>query len=146
MRYQETGNVHRDFHLGTDTTIRHLLNTYDVEFLRELFGRTAREVYREIHAALKKGDMEPLLEHWQYFMDREGGKASVERGLEGAVLEVDTCPAVHHLIDRGKNPSTDYCLQTCLMNNAWAEGTPFDIRTVLTGCGRCRQIISGKGE
>ena len=41
MRYQDTGEVHKDFHLATNTTIHYILKTYGMETLREVFKNTA---------------------------------------------------------------------------------------------------------
>ncbi len=141
MRYRETGNVHKDFHLATNTTIKYILTEYGMSFLREVFRRTAQRVYRVIYEALKSGDPQPWLEHMSYFFEREGGIFEVHQRKDSIVFEVKECPAVKHLIQRGVPYSVDFCLQTSLLNEAWAKDSPFDICTVLTGVGRCYQII-----
>jgi hypothetical protein len=141
MRYRDTGNVHMDFHLGTATTISYILEEYGMSFLEELFRRTARDVYRDILSSLQAGDAEPLLEHWTYYMDREGGEYKLLRNGETAVLEVKKCPAVAHLRSRGESPDRHFCLQTILINKAWSQDTPFRIETDVTGDGACRQTV-----
>jgi len=141
MRYEETGNFHKDFHLATDAPIRYVLETYGMDFLPELFRRTARKVYRDIHSRLTGGERRALVEHWRYFLEREGARFTITESKEETVLEVNECPAMRHLRERSAPRTTAFCLQTALLNRSWEEGTPFEISTVLTGEGTCRQII-----
>ena len=141
MRYRESGNVHKDFHLATDSTIEFVLENYGPDFLRELFSRTAQRVYRDIYTQLKDGDAGALVEHLRYFMDREGGRYRITQENDEVVFEVESCPAVRHLTERGIRPKTDFCLQTALQNAAWSESTPFEITTLVTGTGTCRQVV-----
>ena len=62
-----------------------------MEAVREVLGNVARGVQRSMHEKLKRGDASELLEHWRYYMEREGGRecftlAETEDG--GAVFEV----------------------------------------------------------
>jgi hypothetical protein len=82
-----------------------------------------------------------LVEHWQYFVDREGADYSLEVTEEMAVMKVRQCPAVAHLHKLGLTPSNFFCDQTVLLNEAWCEGTPFEAVTELTGDGSCVQRI-----
>ncbi len=142
MRYQDTGNVHKDFHLATDTTIRYVLDHYGEDFLRELFRRTAQRVYREIYEQLKQGNPGPLREHWEYYYTREGGEYSVTEQGNGFQFEVHDCPAVRHLKERGVEVTESFYLQDVLLNEAWSEGTPFEIETKILGDGHYRMTVS----
>ncbi len=144
MRYRETGNVHKDFHLATNRTIKYILSNYGLDFLRELFRRTAQLVYKVIYNALREGNPEPWIEHMSYFFEREGGVFAIKRTDNAILFEVKECPAVKHLKNRGVSPSIDFCLQTSLLNEAWSENTKFDIRTIVVGEGRCYQILKPK--
>ena len=141
MRYTDTGNLHKDFHLATAETISYVMDKYGKPFLRELFRRTAREVYRDIYESLKAGDVEPLLEYWEYYLKREGGEFELRRGKNETELIIKACPAVRHMREREKEPASSFCLQTVLMNEAWSSDTPFSIETVISGEGTCRQIV-----
>jgi hypothetical protein len=145
VRYKDTGNVHKDFHLATQTTIDYVLAAHGIGFLRELFSRTAREVYRDIRGHLERGDASALAEHTAYYIEREGGALTIERQGDDIVIEIRDCPAVRHVDERGTSASVDFCLQTALMNEAWAKDTPFEITTELTGRGTCRQTIRPRG-
>jgi len=144
MRYRDTGEVHKDFHLGTMTTIRYVKKTYGMDFLTELFRRTAQQVYRAIYEELKRGDPEPLVEHWEYYFTREDGRFEVVRGAGEIVFRVLECPAYRHLTERGAEIDDDFYLQITLLNDAWSEDTPFTIRTRVTGPGAYELTIGEK--
>jgi len=141
MRYRETGQVHLDFHRTMNGTVAYLRRTYGVEFLDEVLRRTARDVYRAIREDLLRGDPEPLVEHWTYFLDREGGDYAIERGGDTVRLAVRRCPAVAYLESRGIAIDPAFCRQTAVVNEALAEGSPFEVATEVLGGGRCVQTI-----
>ena len=106
-----------------------------MEFLTELFRRTAQRVFRDIYEHLKHGDLEPLVEHWTYYYGREGGKFDVVRTDDQVDFKVMDCPAVRHLKERGVPIDDAFYLQISLLNSAWAEETPFTIETDILGEG-----------
>jgi hypothetical protein len=141
MRYQETGEVHLDFHRSTNGTIAYLRGNYGREFLDETFRRMARDVYRAIHEDLKQGDPEHLVQHWTYFFDREGGQYTLERKDGEIRFIVHRCPAIAYLQGRGIPVDPDFCRQTVVVNETLAEGTPFEVITEVLGGGKCVQTI-----
>ena len=142
LRYRETGEVHLDFHRTTNGTIAWLRANLGREFLDETFRRFARDVYRDLHRQLAAGDVDALVEHWTYFMDREGGEYSLERDGAAVRLIVHRCPAVSYLRGRGIEVDRDFCRQTVVVNETLAEGTPFTISTDVLGDGRCVQTVT----
>jgi hypothetical protein len=141
MRYRETGEVHKDFHLTTNTTVQYILEHYGMDFLRELFRRTAQNVYKDIYDNLKNGDYQPLLEHWSYFYEREGGKFKLSTKGDEVIFHVLQCPAVRHLKERGVPVTESFYLPTILLNESWSEGTPFKIETTVQGEGEYTNTI-----
>jgi len=129
MRYRDTGNVHLDFHRTTNGTIAYLRERYGVEFLDEVLRRTAHGVYRAIREDLTAGNPEHLLQHWTYYLDREGGEYRVEREGDDIRLHVTRCPAAAYLKDKGTPPDPAFRRQTTVLNAALAEGTPFEVTT-----------------
>lgn len=129
MRYRETGNVHLDFHRTTNGTITYLRQRYGIELLDEILRRTAREVYRAIRTDLLAGNPEHLLEHWTYFLTREGGEFSVARTATEIRVTVHRCPAAGYLQDRGIPLDPAFRRQTMVLNEALGEGTPFEVTT-----------------
>ena len=146
MRYQETGEVHLDFHRTTNGTIAYLRTNYGREFLDETFRRTARDVYRAIHEDLMQGNPEHLVEHWTYFFDREGGQYTLERTDGEIRFIVHQCPAIAYLQSRGIPVDEDFCRQTIVMNETFAEGTPFEVTTEVLGGGKCVQTIRRRAK
>jgi hypothetical protein len=149
MRYKDSGNVHKDFHLATNRTVNYVLDTYGDEFLHALFKRTAQGVYQSIWNDLKKGDSSQLLEHWRHYYDREGGEYRVEEtGDDELRFYVDDCPAIRHLKENGVEVTGRSYLPTVLLNKYWSDGTAFNIETEILGDGRYVQTIvrkSGNG-
>jgi hypothetical protein len=141
MRYKDTGEVHKDFHLATNTSINYILDTYGMATLREVFQRTAQKVYLDIYQHLQKGDTGPLCEHMEYYFEREAGEYKKTENGETITFEVTKCPAVAHLVDRGYEWSENFCLQTKLMNEAWSEGSQINITTEIKGQGHCVQTM-----
>lgn len=144
MRYRDRGEVHRDFHLATDTTIRWVLAHLGEGALAELFRRTAQRVYADIHRRLVAGDPSGLVEHWRYYLGREGGDFSVTERDGEIRLHVRDCPAARHIKERRGAVERPFHLQTILMNAAWSEGTPFEIATEVLGERECVTVLRRK--
>ncbi len=141
MRYTDTGEVHKDFHLATNETIDFVLSEYGMVFLTELFRRTSQKVYRDIYSNLMDGNPRPLIEHWSYYYTREGGVFSVSEQGENVVFHVSDCPAVRHLKEKNVPVTDNFYLQISLMNKGWSEETPFEIETEIIGDGEYRMTI-----
>jgi len=141
VRYRETGELHLDFHRSLNGTIAYLRKTYGRDLLDETFRRTGRDVYRAIREDLLRGDPESLVEHWTYYFDREGGKYRLEREGDEIRFIVSQCPAIAYLQKRRIEVDPDFCRQTVVVNEALAEGTPFEVTTEVQGGGRCVQTI-----
>jgi hypothetical protein len=141
MRYRDTGNLHKDFHLATHRTIRYVLDAYGDEFLRELFVRTAQRVYRAIYEALQRGDSAPLLQHWRYYHGRELSRFRVEETKDTTRFVVEECAAVRYLREHDVEPGDAYYRHIRYMNEGWSEGTPFVIETEVTADGGYVQTI-----
>jgi hypothetical protein len=133
LRYQDTGEVHLDFHRTTNGTIAYLRQKHGAEFLDDVFRHTAQDVYRSIWDDLKQGDPEQLVTHWTYFMEREKGVYKIEREGNEIRFIVLQCPATTYLRNRGIVVDPEFRRQTITMNQAWSEGTPFEITTKITG-------------
>jgi hypothetical protein len=129
MRYRDTGNLHLDFHRMTNGTITYLRERYGVAFLDEVIRRTARDVYQSLRADLLAGNPEPLIEHWTYYLEREGGDFSVERKDGEVRVNVHRCPAAGYLRECGLIPDPAFRRQTTVLLDALCEGTPFNVST-----------------
>ena len=146
--YRFGGNLHRDFHASVLDGYNYVKDNFGMEAVREVLGNLARGVQRSMYEKLKRGDASELLEHWRYYMEREGGEECftlVETEDGGAVFEVKKCPALAHLSKRGVADGEGLCELTRIFNDELAEGTPFTLETVLTAHGSCRQALRRKG-
>ena len=144
MRYTDTGEVHKDFHLATNATIDFVLSEYGIDFLKELFSRTAKNVYKDIYENLQKGDYQPLLEHWKYYYTREKGVFTVVESDGGFSFNVTDCPACRHLKEKNTPVTENFYLQISLLNESWSENTPFTIETQLISEGEYKMLVRKK--
>lgn len=127
MRYIDSGELHKDFHLATNKTIDYIMKTYDQEFLAELCRRTAQDVYQDIYYNLKKGNSEPFLEHLSYYTDREGGKYTIERKKGEILFHMNACPMIQHITSSGQSVSPYMQKFFELLLYYWSQETPFSI-------------------
>ncbi len=141
VRYRDTGQVHLDFHRTTNGTIAYLRKAYGQDFLDDVLRRFARGVYRSICEDLRRGDPEQLVEHWDYYLGREGGDYVIERQPDVIRLTIRRCPAVAYLRQRGIEPDPAFCRQTSVVNAELAEGSPFELTTEVVGDGQCVQTL-----
>ncbi len=142
MRYKDTGELHMDFHGATNTTIDYIVEHFGEDALTEIFSRVGKDVYKSIHEGLKNDDLSELIEHLEYYFDREKGEFTLTENDNGFVLEVKKCPAVEHIKKCGFELSSHFCRQTIDVNNAMCEGTPWQCETEVMEPGVCRQTFS----
>lgn len=106
-----------------------------------MFRRTAQNVYKDIYENLKRGNFQPLLEHWRYYYTREKGAISISEEPGGFIFHVTDCPAVRHLKERNVPVKKSFFLQISLLNEAWSEGTPFVIETQIIRDGEYKMTV-----
>ncbi|MGJ8529855.1 hypothetical protein [Maritalea sp.] len=141
LRYNESGNVHMDFHGAADTTIEFVIKYYGIDVMDKIFERVGQDVYADIRAHLMDGNAGELVKHWRHFFDREEAEYDIEIGKDMIVLTVRHCTAYAHVQKISGRVSKHFCDQTIKTNNAMAADSPFAIDTEITGPGSCRQII-----
>jgi len=125
VRYKDTGEIHKDFHLAVDRTITYIMEHYGEQFLIDLCKRTSQQVYQDIYRHLKEGDLCALAEHWQYYYTREGGEFTLTQDNDQLVLTVTKCPAAEHIIKIKGSLSPYYHRFDELLVGSWCEHTPF---------------------
>ena len=145
LRYQENNELHMDFHGTTNTTLNYITENYGVEALKMILRKTGREVYKSIHDKLAKGDASELIEHLNWFFNREKGRYNLSVSQNEIVLEVLECPAIRHLRKLGLEPSEHVCLQTECVNEGMCDGTPWKSSLKVIEEGHCIQTFK-KGE
>jgi hypothetical protein len=146
MRYQETGELHKDFHGAVNCTVKYICDNFGPEALHQIFFNTGHDVYRNIREHLARGDSSELVKFWEYFFDREKAGFSIEQYSEKTVLTVHKCPAVEHIKKLGMKPHPEFCAQTEYMNTGICDGTPYKIITEKTADSSCIQTLKRKNH
>ncbi len=141
LRYQENGELHKDFHGTTNTTLNYIADNYGVEALKKILRKTGHDVYKSIREKLAKGDASELIEHLNWFFYREGAEFKLTVGENEIRFEVMECPAIRHLKKLGLPPSPHVCLQTTEVNAGMCEGTPWKSSVEMKGSAHCVQIF-----
>lgn len=144
LRYQSTGEVHKDFHGLTCATLHYLIAQYGHEAMETVIRKTAQEVYKTIHEQLKNGCTAELEEYWQYYLDRENGEYSIVKTADSVQLIVKNCPALRHLVKLEQQPDHILCEATALFNAALTENSPFEASLQETGEFSCVQTLKKK--
>lgn len=145
LRYKSEGEVHKDFHRLFCATLRYLEDNYGEEAVDEIMRKTAQDVYRTIHEAVKSGDCKELCEYWKYYLEREGGAFDIECMSNGVKLTVHECPAQKRLAELGEKPDPAMCRATEMFNKALADGSPFSVSLTRTGDFSCIQCFRRGG-
>ncbi|MEX2605766.1 MAG: hypothetical protein WD708_00330 [Kiritimatiellia bacterium] len=127
MRYHDTGPLHLDFHRTLNGSLAWLREHYGMDFIQEVARQMAHEVYRDIYEALKSGNPEPLIEHWTYYVTREGGVCREERDRTCIRLFVNPCPATGYLCEKKIHPDTAFLEMPDRLAAAFSEDTSFRI-------------------
>lgn len=141
LRYQESNELHMDFHGTTNTTLNYIAENYGVEALKMILRKTGHDVYRSIREKLAKGDASELIEHLNWFFNREKGKYILRVSRDEIILEVLECPALRHLKKLSLQPSSHMCLQTECVNEGMCEGTVWTSSLEIVGEGHCIQTF-----
>ena len=141
LRYHDKGNVHMDFHGATNTTIEFIIKKYGVETMNDIFKKVGNDVYADIKQHINAGNINILAKHWQHFFDREGADYSISIKEDEIILTVKRCTAYEHVKKLVGKVSSNFCDQTIKINEAIAEGTPYEIKTEILGEASCKQTI-----
>lgn len=128
MRYQETGELHKDFHGATLMSVNYIVKNYGIEALREIVLNTGTKVYREINQRLKAGDSSELIGFKEYFLEREGGKFTMTKHDNGLFeLVVTECPMEKHLKSLAMEINDNFYLLNKFLNEALCHDTPYEL-------------------
>lgn len=141
LRYQENNELHLDFHGTTDTTLTYVAENYGVDALKTILRKTGRDVYKSIREKLAGGDASELIEHLNWFYNREKGNYKLSVSPDEIIFEVLECPAIRHLRKLGLKPSEYVCLQTECVNEGMCWGTPWKSSLEVIGDGHCIQTF-----
>lgn len=144
LRYQSTGELHKDFHRLTCNTLHYLQDNFGDEAVKEVIRNTAQGVYRTMYEKLCAGDASELTEYWDYYLKRENGDYSIDYLNDEIRLTVNSCPMLRHLAAADGKADKIVCRATAVFNEALCENSPFVSSLECTGEFSCIQTLKKK--
>ena len=93
--------LHPDFHGALSVGIEYLHEKYGEQAVRQYLWQFARTFYAPLTEALKTRGLAALAEHFRTIYELEGGAARFSLSEDELRIEVDACPAVKHMRQRG---------------------------------------------
>jgi len=118
-------NVHKDFHGALSFGIQFLDEQYGMAGLEEFFTRAAKAVYAQLIKNLRERGLEALKEHWDTVFGLEDGDFETRYEDGVLVLDVRTCPAVHHMRANNYRTADHFCEHTRIVNEAICAGAGY---------------------
>jgi len=118
-------NVHKDFHGALSFGIQFLDDQYGMAGLEEFFARAAKAVYAQLIENLRERGLEALKEHWDTVFGLEDGDFETRYEDGVLVLDVRTCPAVHHMRANNYRVADHFCEHTRIVNEAICAGAGY---------------------
>ncbi|HOD51572.1 MAG TPA: hypothetical protein PKY01_18170 [Candidatus Hydrogenedentes bacterium] len=118
-------NVHKDFHGALSFGIQFLDEQYGMAGLEEFFTRAAKAVYAQLIKNLRERGLEALKEHWDTVFGLEDGDFETRYEDGVLVLDVRTCPAVHHMRANNYRVADHFCEHTRIVNEAICAGAGY---------------------
>ena len=117
--------LHKDFHgalsVGLEYVEKHLGEGSAREYLRHF----ALAFYAPLAADLKRRGLVALKEHFTKVYEEEGGEVRISLGEEELRVEVEACPAVTHMRERGYPIARLFHETSKTVNEAICEDTPY---------------------
>ena len=117
--------LHPDFHGALSAGIEYLHQQYGEESVREYLWQFARAFYAPLTNDLRHRGLVALEEHFRRIYDLEHGAVRFARSQDELRIEVDACPAVTHMRDRGYPVARLFRETTDTVNQAICHQTPF---------------------
>jgi hypothetical protein len=111
-------NVHKDFHGALSYGLQFVVEHYGKDGLEDFLTRLADTVYAPLVVDLRKRGLPALRDHWAGIFDAEGGDYSMEIEGDTLVLNLQRCPAIHHMQDRDYAVAEHFCEHTRIVNEA----------------------------
>jgi hypothetical protein len=117
--------LHRDFHGALSAGIEYLHENYGEEAVREYLWQFARAFYSPLTDALRRRGLAALEEHFRKVYELEGGEVRFALSEDELRIEVEACPAVRHMRERGYPVARLFRETTATVNRAICHDTPF---------------------
>jgi len=117
--------LHKDFHGALSVGLEYVEHHFGEEAVREYLRQFARAFYAPLVADLKRRGLVALEEHFAKVYAEEGGDVRITLSEEELRIEVEACPAVTHMRERGYPVARLFRETTRTVNETICEGTPY---------------------
>jgi len=109
-------NVHKDFHGGFSYGLQYLQDNYGEDALYDYLRKMARTVYSPLIEELKKDGLAAMAAHLARIFTLEEGEFELSFNGDRLVLNVNKCPAIHHMKGQGYMIADKFCEATRIVN------------------------------
>ncbi len=118
--------LHKDFHGALSLAIDYLDRSYGEDAVRDYLRRFTRSYYTDVTEQIVERGLIALKEHFERIYEIEGGSVSISLDEDELSIEVNECPAISHMRERGFPISRLFVETTRTVNAALVEGTLFE--------------------
>ena len=135
-----------DFYFGINATFRFIRAQFGMPGLIAYWQDLGAGYFKPVWTRWKELGLPGIESYWRAFFAAEPGSnvavqiQQTSRQRSEVVLEVKTCPAIHHLREHGREIVPEFCQQCYFINATAAEQAGFAVR-VTGGNGSCRQRV-----
>ncbi|MDZ4402659.1 hypothetical protein [Prosthecobacter sp.] len=140
LPYTDTKPVgHADFYFAVNATFRFILKRFGYEKLREYWQDIGTSYYKPVSEQWRDHGFAGVAEYWRVFFKAEpGAEVAVHESADEVRLEVQRCPAIHHLHENKREIVPCFCQHCFFVNEAIAAPAGMTVR-VQGGNGSCVQ-------
>lgn len=118
--------MHKDFHGALSAGIDYLERNYGTDAVRDYLWRFTRSYYAPLIEEINRRGLSVLGEHFESIYAREDGVINIDMSENELFLNVETCPAVLHMLTHNYKVARLFIETERSVNSALCDGTPFD--------------------
>ena len=122
--------LHKDFHGALSAGIEYLHQRYGEEAVRDYLHQFAAAYYAPLTAALRERGLVALKEHIERIYVTEQGEIRLACSDDELMLEVEACPAVSHMRERGYEVARLFSETGEAVYEGICAGTPFAVEVL----------------
>jgi hypothetical protein len=124
-RASDNEYLHRDFHGALSSALIYLEERFGPEAVSEYLRGFARAYYAPLSAELRTRGLEALADRLRRVYETEGAELSLTFTGGSLTVEVEACPAVRHMRERGYAVSPLWRETIRAVNEAICEGSVY---------------------
>jgi len=122
---RENRYLHKDFHGALSVGLEYLEDNFGEGSIREYLRQFTLAFYAPLTADLKRRGLVALKERFAKVYEEEGGKVAIALSEDELRIEVEACPAVTHMRERGYPVARLFHETTKTVNETICEGTSY---------------------